>query len=100
MDTIIANLKQEQKQQLAELEVQLRDLQSKLEVERNNMLKERDADLAMHKQQIKELQGRNANHESSISYLDVSISEMNANIQDKNGLIEDLTKNNEALKEK
>ena len=79
--------------------MQLRDLQSKLEVERNNMLKERDADLAMHKQQIQELQGRNTNHESSISYLDVSISEMNANIQDKNGLIEDLTKKNEALKE-
>lgn len=37
--------------------MQLRDLQSKLEVER----KERDAELEMHKQQIKELQGRNAN---------------------------------------
>jgi len=36
--------------------MQLRDLQSKLEVER----KERDAELEMHKQ-IKELQGRNAN---------------------------------------
>ena len=95
MDIIIANLKQEQKQQLSELEVQLRDLQRKLEVER----KEKDAELEMHQQQIKELHGRNANHESNISYFDVSISEMNANIQDKNGLIEDLTKKNEALKE-
>jgi hypothetical protein len=75
--------------------MQLRDLQSKLEVER----KEKDAELAMHQQQIKELHGQNANHESNISYFDVSISEMNANIQDKNGLIEDLTKKNEALKE-
>ena len=75
--------------------MQLRDLQSKLEVER----KERDAELATYKQQIKELQGQNANHASNISYLDVSVSEMNADIQDKNGLIEDLTKKNEALKE-
>lgn len=75
--------------------MQLLDLQSKLEVER----KERDAELATYKQQIKELQGQNANHASNISYLDVSVSEMNANIQDKNGLIEELTKKNEALKE-
>jgi hypothetical protein len=80
---------------LAELEMQLRDLQSKLEVER----KEKNAELEMRQQQIKELQGRNANHESNISYFDVSISEMNANIQDKTGLIEDLTKKNAALKE-
>ena len=59
--------------------MQLLDLQSKLEVER----KERDVDLEMLRLQIKELKGQNANHESNISYLDVSISEMNANIQDK-----------------
>ena len=87
MDGIIANLKQEKKKQLSELETELLDLQSKLEVDR----KESEADMGKLRKQIKDLKGQNANHESNISYLDVSMSEMNADIHDKQGLIADLS---------
>ena len=66
-----------------------------MEVERA----EREEELSRYKNKVKELQEMNNNQESNISYLDVSVVEMKAKIDDKQDAIKDLQSRNTALSE-